>query len=34
MGGSTRLPEEANELRANYYAVVALCDALLGQLLD
>lgn len=28
------LPEEADELRANYYAVVSLCDALLGQLLD
>jgi arylsulfatase A-like enzyme len=28
------LPEEADELRANYYAVVALCDALLGRLLD
>jgi len=28
------LPEEANELRANYYAVFALCDFLLGQLLD
>ena len=28
------LPEEAEELRANYYAVVSLCDFLLGQLLD
>lgn len=28
------LPAEANELRANYYAVFALCDFLLGQLLD
>src|SRR5580698_8492361 len=28
------LPAEANELRANYYATVALCDFLLGQLLD
>jgi arylsulfatase A-like enzyme len=28
------LPAEAKELRANYYAVVALCDFLLGQLLD
>jgi arylsulfatase A-like enzyme len=33
-GRVDELPEEANELRANYYAVVALCDALLGQLLD
>ena len=28
------LPEEADELRANYYATVSLCDFLLGQLLD
>ncbi|GAB5377094.1 MAG: sulfatase-like hydrolase/transferase [Acuticoccus sp.] len=28
------LPEEADELRANYYATVSLCDALLGRLLD
>jgi arylsulfatase A-like enzyme len=28
------LPEEANELRANYYALMSLCDFLLGQLLD
>jgi len=28
------LPAEADELRANYYATVALCDFLLGQLLD
>ncbi len=28
------MPEEAEELRANYYAVVALCDELLGRLLD
>jgi len=33
-GRVDELPEEANELRANYYAVVALCDFLLGQLLD
>jgi arylsulfatase A-like enzyme len=33
-GRVDELPEEANELRANYYAVVALCDALLGRLLD
>lgn len=26
--------DEADELRANYYAVVALCDFLLGQLID
>ena len=28
------LPEECDELRANYYALVALCDELLGNLLD
>lgn len=28
------LPEECEELRANYYATVALCDALLGRVLD
>ncbi|MCD2184624.1 sulfatase [Rhizobium sp. GN54] len=28
------LPKEADELRANYYAVVSLCDDLLGRLLD
>lgn len=28
------LPDEAAELRANYYAVVSLCDDLLGRLLD
>lgn len=28
------LPEEADELRANYFALVALCDELLGTLLD
>ena len=33
-GRVEELPEEAEELRANYYAVVALCDFLLGQLLD
>lgn len=33
-GRVDELPEEADELRANYYAVVALCDFLLGQLLD
>jgi len=33
-GRVDELPEECEELRANYYAVVALCDHLLGQLLD
>lgn len=33
-GRVDELPEEAEELRANYYAVVALCDELLGRLLD
>ena len=33
-GRVDELPEEAAELRANYYAVVSLCDALLGRLLD
>jgi arylsulfatase A-like enzyme len=33
-GRVDELPEECEELRANYYAVVALCDFLLGQLLD
>ncbi|HUG60808.1 MAG TPA: sulfatase, partial [Methylomirabilota bacterium] len=33
-GRVEELPEEASELRANYYAIVALCDFLLGQLLD
>lgn len=28
------LPEECEELRANYYALVALCDHLLGTVLD
>ncbi len=28
------LPEECEELRANYYATVALCDDLLGRVLD
>ena len=28
------LPEECDELRANYAAIVALCDAQLGKLLD
>ena len=33
-GRVDELPEECEELRANYYAVVSLCDFLLGQLLD
>ncbi len=34
-GRVDELPEaKANELRANYYAIVSLCDFLLGQLLD
>jgi arylsulfatase A-like enzyme len=33
-GRVDELPDEAEELRANYYATVALCDFLLGQLLD
>ena len=33
-GRVDELPEECEELRANYYAVVALCDHLLGGLLD
>lgn len=33
-GRVDELPEECEELRANYYATVALCDALLGRLLD
>ena len=33
-GRVDELPEECEELRANYYAVVAMCDDLLGRLLD
>lgn len=33
-GRVDELPEECEELRANYYAVVAMCDELLGKLLD
>ncbi|MBY6116793.1 sulfatase [Mameliella alba] len=33
-GRVDELPEECEELRANYYATVALCDDLLGRLLD
>lgn len=33
-GRVDELPAECEELRANYYAVVSMCDHLLGQLLD
>lgn len=33
-GRVDELPEECEELRANYYAVMALCDHLLGRVLD
>ena len=33
-GRVDELPEECEELRANYYAVMSLCDFLMGQLLD
>jgi len=33
-GRVDELPEECEELRANYYAVIALCDFLVGQILD
>jgi hypothetical protein len=33
-GRVDELPEECEELRANYYAMVSMCDFLLGQLLD
>ena len=33
-GRVDELPEECEELRANYYALAALCDSLLGELLD
>ncbi len=33
-GRVDELPEECEELRANYYATIALCDFLLGGLLD
>jgi arylsulfatase A-like enzyme len=33
-GRVDELPAECEELRANYYAVVSMCDFLLGQLLD
>ena len=33
-GRVDELPEEGEELRANYYAIVSLCDFLLGRLLD
>lgn len=33
-GKVDELPQECEELRANYYALVAFCDGLLGKLLD
>lgn len=33
-GRVDELPEECEELRANYYRVIALCDDLLGKVLD
>lgn len=33
-GRVEELPEEGDELRANYYAVVSLCDDLLGRTMD
>jgi arylsulfatase A-like enzyme len=33
-GRVDELPAECEELRANYYAVVSMCDFLLGQLID
>ncbi|MCA0422749.1 MAG: sulfatase [Proteobacteria bacterium] len=33
-GRVDELPEECEELRANYYAIVSMCDFLLGELLD
>jgi arylsulfatase A-like enzyme len=33
-GRVDELPQECEELRANYYAVVAMCDFLLGELID
>lgn len=33
-GRVDEIPAECEELRANYYAVVSLCDFLMGQLLD
>jgi arylsulfatase A-like enzyme len=33
-GRVDEIPEECEELRANYYAIVSMCDFLLGQLLD
>ncbi len=33
-GRVDELPAECDELRANYYALMSLCDELLGQLLD
>lgn len=33
-GRVDELPEECEELRANYYRLIALCDSLLGDVLD
>jgi arylsulfatase A-like enzyme len=33
-GRVDELPDECEELRANYYAIVSMCDFLLGQLID
>lgn len=33
-GRVDELPEECEELRANYYAIMSMCDFLLGELLD
>lgn len=33
-GRVDELPEEGEELRANYYRLIALCDSLLGDVLD
>ncbi|MBS7701004.1 MULTISPECIES: sulfatase [unclassified Chelatococcus] len=33
-GRVDELPEECEELRANYYAIVSMCDFLMGELLD
>ncbi|MFO1147496.1 MAG: sulfatase-like hydrolase/transferase [Alsobacter sp.] len=33
-GRVDELPAECEELRANYYAIVSMCDFLMGQLLD
>jgi len=33
-GRVDELPEECEELRANYYAIVSMCDFLMGELID